>query len=69
MCRSDVTPLTWVYDEAKKVLLPTLQVQHTCRNFDAVQQCAGERTIVDEVELEWPHGQKSDFSFRGKAAE
>lgn len=69
MCHSDVSPLTWVYDKAKRQPLPTLYVEHTCRDFGAIQQWAVDRAIVDEMELEWPLGSKDDFQFKGKPAD
>ncbi|KAM0745102.1 hypothetical protein ACQRIT_000486 [Beauveria bassiana] len=68
MCHSDVTPLTWVYDELKRQPLPTLYVQHTCRKFAAIQDWAAERAIVDEMELNWPTGSKEEFQFEGRPA-
>ncbi|KAF9525197.1 hypothetical protein CPB83DRAFT_732891, partial [Crepidotus variabilis] len=45
MCSVDITPMPWKWDaEGTKAEL-TMDVQHTCRNFDAVREWAKEHRL------------------------
>jgi len=62
MCSSDVTPLVWVWDDRLQQSMPRLDVVHSCRNFEKVQEWGKAhalRTFFDnkvhiEDDLEFP---------------
>jgi Mycotoxin biosynthesis protein UstYa len=37
MCSADITPIVWIWDEERKRSTPRLDVVHTCRNFEKLQ--------------------------------
>lgn len=65
MCHSDISTHTWLYDRSEMLPKATLHIQHTCRDFEAIRKWAGERAIVEDVDIEWQRGAESDFTFEG----
>ncbi|KAF8533201.1 hypothetical protein BDD12DRAFT_866480 [Trichophaea hybrida] len=45
MCSSDISPLTWVWDEKAKEAKEIMEVQHTCRDFGKIQEWARENMV------------------------
>ncbi|KAE8157757.1 hypothetical protein BDV40DRAFT_292412 [Aspergillus tamarii] len=45
MCASDITPLTWLWDEEKQKFLPMANIMHTCRDFDLVREWVAQHRV------------------------
>ena len=46
MCSADVTPLPWAWDAAAGEAKEVAEVQHTCRDFDAIRAWAKENRLT-----------------------
>jgi hypothetical protein len=46
MCTSDITPIPFAWYPKYEAVLPTTGITHTCRDFEAIQDWAKERTTV-----------------------
>ncbi|KAI1496491.1 hypothetical protein F5X99DRAFT_400360 [Biscogniauxia marginata] len=47
-CSVDLAPIPFQWSDAQNVYQPSMNVMHTCRNFDVVREWAKERAVVEE---------------------
>ncbi|KAF2144307.1 uncharacterized protein K452DRAFT_223373, partial [Aplosporella prunicola CBS 121167] len=51
MCHADITPMVWQWSEEDKRVKLHVEVEHECRNFDAIRDWADEHYYAEGLDI------------------